>query len=661
MAHGVLLHWVLILAAGAGMVAAVQRLGFSPIVGYLAAGFLVGPKGFGWLPDGPLLRILAELGVVLLMFTIGLEFSLSRLLAARRLVLGVGGIQVVATAALVAAGALFAGFSPAQAVMVGLALAMSSTAIVLKALGEQLELSAPHGRLAAGVLLFQDLAAVPALAILPVLAATGGGEEGIAAALAGALAAAGAVLAFLLLLGRYVLPPVLHWVAETRSLELFLLTALLLAFAAAALSEGAGLSPTLGAFMAGALLGETPFRHQLEADIRPFRDTMLGLFFATVGLGFDPDALAGSAPATAVVVAALLIVKPLLIYPLARWAGHSAVDAWRAGIVLAQGGEFGLLLLASAGALGLFSGGQVQPLLAGVAVSMAVAPFLIRANGAIGARLTHFGGATRADPAAAIAEWSREYEGHVILAGYGRLGQNVMQVLRAEGVDALALDLDPERVRQAAAAGEPVLYGNAAQPDILRAAGIDRARALAITIGEVEIARRIAALVREMGVDVPVLARSRRGRDDELLAATGAIVFPEGLETSLAFAGQLLVLIDVPPPEVERRLNLIRAEDYAPLRAFFPTSSEEKAREQRLDYPQQMRAVLLAEGHWAVGRTLDELHLESFDVELVDVRRGALRLPVKSPETVLRTGDVVVLRGRRDALDAAVARLIEGA
>ena len=640
------------------LVALCQRFGLSPIIGYLITGVLVGPSGTGWLPDGPTTHLLAELGVVLLMFTIGLEFSLPKLLGAKRLVLGLGGAQVVVTACLFAVVGMALGLTVSQAFLIGVALAMSSTAIVLKQLGEQMELPAPHGRVATGILLFQDIAAIPVLAAIPILAV---GPAQLAGALTLAVSKAALVFVGVVLVGRRVLPSVLRWVASTRSLELFMLTALLMAVVAAGVSSFAGLSPTLGAFMAGMLLGETLFRHQIEADIRPFRDLMLGLFFATIGMQVDPTILTDQPGQVALVLVALVIAKPLILIPLACAMGHTPVDAGRSAFSLAQGGEFGLLVVATALGLGVIEPLVAQPLLAAIILSMLAAPVVLRANHRLGAKwFARDNGIGPLQAEAYIAEASQNFEQHVIICGYGRLGQNLIRVLTDEGVAALALDLDPERIRQAAAAGEPAMYGNAAQPGVLRAAGIERARALAITLDDAMAAERIVAHVRGLGVDLPILARSVQGRHDEALVAAGATVFPEGLENSLAFAGQVMVMLGMPPSRVEARLNEIRAQDYAPLRAFFHASEGERASAQALNFPLQKRSVLLSENDHAAGRTAHELGLEELGVELVDVRRGPITVPGHLLDTRLRAGDVLVLKGSDEALDHAISRLIEG-
>ncbi len=655
MEHTVVAQLAAVLAVGALMVALCLRFGLSPIMGYLATGVLVGPPALGWLADGATIRLLAELGVVLLMFTIGLEFSLPRLLAARRLVIGLGGAQVLSAMLLFALAAWWSGLSGAQAFVLGGALAMSSTAIVLKQLGEQMELPAPHGRAVTAILLFQDIAAVVLLVVLPVLAAD---PAGLSGALALALVKAALVFAGLVFIGRRLLPPVLHWVAATRSLELFMLSALLLALSAAGAAALAGLSPTLGAFMAGMLLGETLFRHQIEADIRPFRDLMLGLFFATIGMQLDPAIFISSPTAILLVLAALVIGKPVILAPLARAFGYTVRDAWRVGISLAQGGEFGLLMVSSALGLGLLDRALAQPVLGGLILSMVLAPLLLRFNERLAA-LPGEGGVAPLDLEAHIAEESSGFEQHVIVCGYGRVGQNLVRILSEEAIPALALDLDPERVRQAAAAGENVLFGNAAQPGVLRAAGLERARALVITIDDAAVAGRIVGHARSLGAQLPVLVRSTQGRDDQALVEAGAEVFPEGLEAALAFAGQLLIMLDVPPSRVEARLNGIRAEDYAPLRVFFHDSAEPEGAAQ--DYPEQVKAIVIDEEHHAVGRTPQELNLTEYQVELVDVRRGAIRVPGHLMDTRLRAGDVMLLKGSREALERACACLMGGA
>ena len=413
MTHELLFHLMLLLLGSAGLVVLCHRLGLSSIVGYLLAGLAFGPWGLGQLGDTGAIRVLAEVGVVLLMFTIGLEFSLPRLLAARRLVLGLGGSQVALTTAVFAGGFILAGVSPAFAVILGGAFAMSSTAIALKQLGEQGELRTVHGQAATAVLLFQDIAAVPFLVLLPLLGNDGGS---FGSPLGITLVKALLVFVTLAVLGRKLLPRILHWVADTHSLELFMLTVLSLALAAAGLSMVAGLSATLGAFMAGMLLGETHFRHQVEADIRPFRDLMLGVFFISIGMQLDPGILLRQPLWVLAVVTGLVVLKGLLIWVLVRLFGHASDDALRVAAVLAHGGEFGLLLVSQVMLLALVDSVLLQPVLAGLILSMLLAPLLIRFNGRLVRRR---GSAYLPGEPENLPERVGELHDHAVICGYG--------------------------------------------------------------------------------------------------------------------------------------------------------------------------------------------------------------------------------------------------
>ena len=468
---------LMILAASAVGVALCLRLRLPPILGYCAAGVLLGPAVLDRIPNGPITRFLAGLGVVLLMFGLGLEFSLPRLRAAKRLVFGWGAAQLVLTTPVLALAAGWLGMAPVPAWTLGTALALSSTAIAVKQLGEQMELPTAHGRTVVGVLLFQDLAAVGLLISLPILAGlpvaapdwllgTQGAVAHPALRVMATLISAAALVGALLVLGRRLLPPLLRWVAGTRSLELFMLLSLILAFAAAGAAGLAGLAPTLGAFTAGLLLGETAFRHQVEEDLRPFRDLMLGVFFVSLGLQLDPGGLRAAPGLVLATLAATVLVKAAFMAGLLRALGQGAEDAWRTALSLAQGSELGLLLVANALSLGLLGRQIAQPVLGGLILSMLVGTLLLRYNALLARLLTQGPGRTRHADAleARIDAASSGLTDHVIVCGYGRLGQNLLAILGQEGVPALALDLDPERVRQGAATGAVVLYGNAARP-----------------------------------------------------------------------------------------------------------------------------------------------------------------------------------------------------
>ena len=649
---------LVLLASAVVAVTLLRRFHLPAILGYLAVGIAVGPNGLGWVPDVPETRVLAEFGVVFLLFTVGLEFSLPQLVAMRAAVLGLGGAQVALTAAIVALAANAWGASWTEAAVLGGALAMSSTAIVTKQLAEQLELASRHGRLAVGVLLFQDLAVIPFLILVPALAGTG--ADGMLAQLGWAFAKGLLVVAALLAAGHWLLRPLFQEVASARSAELFTLTVLLVTLGAAWLTHRMGLSPALGAFLAGMMLSETEYRHQVEADIRPFRDVLLGLFFVTVGMLLDPRALPDRWAAVALTTAGLVAGKAMLVYLLARAGRHEPGVALRTALVLAQGGEFGFALLALAlrdGVLGETAG---QVALTSIVLSMLAAPLLIRHNGAIAKRLFPRSYVGRREASRrAIAEAARGLSGHVIVCGFGRVGQNVARFLEREGFAYFALDLDPGRVREAREAGEPVHYGDSTHPEILEAAGLARAAAVVVTYDDPPAALRVVQAVRKLHPDLPVLVRTRDDADLERLQAAGATeVVPETLEASLMLVSHLLLLLGVPVSRVVRRVRAVREDRYRLLRSFFHGQEPEP-----IDtgaFRERLHAVPLPEGAHAVGRRLRELALDKAGVEVAAIRRGERRGPPPRGDTRLEAGDVVVLYGAPEELERAEALLLKG-
>ena len=638
------------------VVALLRHLGLSPILGYLAVGLIAGPNGLGLLPDSEQTRFLAELGVVFLMFTIGLEFTLPELLANRRQVLGLGGSEVLLVTGLVAGLLWLWGLDLRVALLVGGALAMSSTAVVIKQLAEQMELATPHGRASVAVLLFQDAATLPFLILLGTLQA-GDADSAGGTVLLQRLLLAAVVFTLLYLAGRWLARPFLHWVARAESPELFMLAALFVVIASALVVHEAGLSPPLGAFLAGMVLGETEFRHQVESDIRPFREVLLGLFFATVGMLLDPAVLL--AQGLPILGLALLIVlgKGVLVTGLARLFGETRESALRTGISLAQAGEFGLLLVAGVLGLGLLPEGMGQVLLGAMILSMALAPLLIRRNGEVARRLLHRRNAQPVHPEEVLRQESAGLEGHVLIVGFGRIGQNLATLLAEDQFDYLALDLDPARIRHARQAGLRVVFGDATQRAVLEGVGVARASALVITHDRFEAARATVALARHMNPDLAILVRTRDDRHiDELLDAGATEVLPEGLEASLMLGAQLLLLLGRPESEVAERMAAIRAERYHPLRSFFHRQGEGEAER---GYERHLHTVALPAQAHAVGRRLDAIALPD-EAEVVAIRRGGILVPAPRGEAVLREGDIVILGGPPPALEEAEARLLQG-
>ncbi len=642
----------LLLGTGVGVLALFRHFNLSPILGYLVAGLLVGPNGFGLLPDSEETQFLAELGVVFLMFTIGLEFTLPELLANRRQVIGIGGTEVLLGTLLAGAAAWWLGLSLPAAVLVGGAVAMSSTAVVIKQLAEQMELATRHGRVSVAVLLFQDLATLPFLIMLGTYTAS---EHDTNLALT--FLKAVVVFTGLYLGGRWLARPFLHWVARGRSTEVFMLAALFIVVTAALVVHLAGLSPPLGAFLAGMVLGETEFRHQVEADIRPFQEVLLGLFFATVGMLLVPASLLEQGHWILVLALVILFGKGVLITLLGRLFGEDILTALRSGIALSQSGEFGLLLVAGMLAVGLLPPGGGQILLGAMIVSMAAAPILIRYNQTLAdwflqwSRQAPQGTA----PEQAIAQESAEMTGHIIIVGFGRIGQNIATLLHEDQFDYLALDLDAQRVRHARDAGFQVVYGDASRHTVLEASRVNEALALVITHDRLEAALRTVALARQINPQLTILVRTRDDSHmDELLEAGATEVLPEGLEASLMLGAQLLLLLGRPESEVNERMATIRAERYHLLRSFIHARGEGASER---GYRQRLHTVPLPAHAWAVGRCLKELELPA---EVVAIRRHGIRVPAPHADTRLREGDIVILQGDAHDIEQAQTILLHG-
>ena len=656
--HSLALGQILILLGMAVVLVAVFRYVHLPqVLAYLCAGLLIGPFGLSWIPDLQGIRQLAEFGLVFLMFTIGLEFSLPQLLAMQRMVLGLGGAQVLLSVLLMGAAVWMLGMSVQAAIVIGGVLSLSSTAISLKLLVEQVEQHSRHGWAAIGVLLFQDLAVIPFLIVIPMLA--GGPAQSALITVAWAVLKGAGVLLAILLVGPVILRPVFHRVALSRSREFFMLTVLLITLASAWLTRLAGLSLALGAFVAGIMIGETEYRHQVESDILPFRDVLLGLFFITVGMLLNLSVLRSLWPWVIGGLIAMLALKIGLITLLGRVFGLEGGVSLRTGLVLAESGEFGFALLIQAQRVHLLPDRTIEGVLATMVLSMLLAPLIIRYNGRIAMRVVPSYRERRRSNLDAIRAESKGVQGHVIICGYGRSGQNLAWMLRQESLPSIALDLDPIRVRDARDAGEPVIYGDAARSDILQAAGLMQARALAISFVDVAVAMRILGIVRQLRPEMPVIVRTMDDRDlDQLKAAGAAEVVPESLEGSLMMGSHLLMLLGVPVSRVLRQVQTVRRDRYRMLHGFFHgAASEDEAEE---SYRQRLHSVMLPAGAYAVAKRLADLGLEKYGVVVTAVRRSGISGSSPSADIRLNDGDVLVLYGTPEALNQAEKILLQG-
>ena len=651
------LRLILVLLGSAVVVVVLCRqIRLPPVLGYLAIGIVVGPHALAWVPESAPTLVLAEFGLVFLMFSIGLEFSLPQLKAMRRAVFGLGLAQVAITTVAALVGLQLFGYSWQAGLALGGALAMSSTAIVSKMLAERTELATSHGRDIMGILLFQDLAVVLFLIVLPSLSRTG---EQLAQALGLALVKASVVLAVILFGGQRPMRAWLNVVARQRSSELFMLNLLLITLGLAALTELAGLSLALGAFLAGMLIAETEYRYQVEEDIKPFRDVLLGLFFVTMGMALDPAIVAAHWRMVALLLVVPVVVKLALIVALARAFGAAPATAWRTGFYLAQAGEFALVMLALMFSHGIVDATLAQVVLAAMVLSMLGAPLMIQFAEPIVRKLTANDWLARAAQLTQIAAATMARQEHVIICGFGRTGQNLARLLDAEDIPFVALDDDPQRVREAAGAGSSVVYGDAARRETLSAAGLAKARAVVVTFADVPAALKILHQVQRVRPELPVVVRTVDDTElDRLMAAGATEVIPEVLEGSLMLASHSLLLLGVPLNRVLSRIRAIREERYSLFRGFFHGATDAADAAENLQ--PRLCSVVLNERAHAVGRTLAELDVGQW-VEVTGVRRRGMRSQRPGADWRFEAGDVVVLLGRPESLAVAERVLLDGA
>jgi CPA2 family monovalent cation:H+ antiporter-2 len=544
--------------------------------------------------------------------------------------------------------------------VLGGALAMSSTAIVVRQLGEQLEINRTHARLAVGVLLFQDLAFAPFLALATSLGVAS--DVLNPAWLLGMVGRAVVALLLVLVLGRWLFRPLFREIARHRSTETFTLTVLFVALSSAWATHELGLSMALGAFLAGMLLSETEFRHQTEAVIKPFQDILLGLFFVSVGMLLDLRLLLAQLPLILLMLALLLVAKAVIVFAIVRQFVPNSHKALRTGIAICMGGEFGFALLTLLLKGRMVDPGLVQGLLTTVALSMLLGPLVVRYNG----RVADFVLRRRTvDPTEVALETAATRElaqrEHVIICGFGRVGQNLARVLEQRGFEYIALDLDPFRVRDARQAGDPVVYGDASEPEVLRALGLEHASVVVVSFNSVEKALRVVRAVRRLRGDLPVLVRTEDDSRLEALQAAGATeVVPEIFETSLSLVSHVLLFLNVPAREVLETTEDIRHDRYGILRSVFRRRDARSLEDDDHALRQQLRTVVLPPGAVAVGRTIGELGMDRGKVVVTALRRDGIVGRDPDPATRLREGDVLVLWGTPEDLEHGENRLLMG-
>ena len=638
-------------------VALFRRLRLPAMLAYFLVGMALGPHTFGLLANTEASREFAEFGIVFLMFSIGLEFSLPQLYAMRKKILGLGGAQVFLTLAVVMLVAKVAGLDWPAAFVIGSALAMSSTAIVSKILAERVDLNSRHGRLSIGVLLFQDIAVVPVLVLIPALGVVGANLTDV---LGMALLKAAGMLLFLFTIGKWLINPWFNLVAGQRSRELFVMNVLMVTLLLAFATKSAGLSYALGAFIAGMLISETKFRYQVESDIAPFRDILLGLFFISVGMLLNLQQIAANLGLVLLILLAFVLLKAAIVSLVIRLMQYEAGVAIRTGLILAQAGEFSFVILALGVEQHLISGPALQLVLAAALLSMVLAPFMIQFNGRITRKLVSSYSRNSGQIVQDIDDASKHLHNHVIICGYGRSGQYLGRFLQEESIPFVALDIDPSRVLEAAAAGENVMFGDAARRVVLEAAGAARAKALIISYADNRAAMKILHIVQEKYPQLPVIVRTVDDSNMEALREAGATeVVPEILEGSLMLASHALMLLGVPLHRVVKRIRLFREARYQLFKGYFHGISD--AEDESLERQQvRLHSVIISPGSYAIGRRLVDMHLENFEVHIKSIRRPNSNGMVPSNESPLAEGDVIVLLGQPTGLSNAQNALLIG-
>ncbi len=648
---------VLLMLIAVVSVAVFKRIHLPPILAYLFAGIIAGPSGISLFAHPEDMHLLAEIGIVFLLFSLGLEFSLPKLLAMRSLVFGAGLMQMLTTTVLGCVVVLLVTeVSVSAAIVMGGMLALSSTAIVIKQVTEMGILNNVRTQLAVSILLFQDMAVVPFLIVIPLL--SGGDSSSLAWALSLALIKGVVVVAVLMSVGKWLLPWVFREVARTRTDELFVLTTILVALLAGGLTYAFGLSMALGAFLAGMMLGESQYKYQLEADIRPFRDILMGLFFATVGMQLEMSVLFEYWYWMVLGVALLMVTKVVLVRISASLFAISNVDAWSAGIKLCQVGEFSFVIAALANTHGVITPTQSSVIVCIGVISMALTPFLIEKSLGIAQWLAPDRRALEGQEQAIFE--AEDVSQHVVICGFGRVGQSVARMLDMEDVDYVVVDVDPIRVHESRSAGEPVIFGDATQKDILLNASVVNAKLVLITFSDAEKAKLVIDAARQCREDIDVMVRTHRDAElDALYKAGASQVVPELQEGSLMLISQVMHYAGIPMSRILKRVREERKGRYDHLHGFYPGETTEISYG-TMDKLEFIHAVVLGADAFAIGRTISELEKLTDKVKIKSLRRGAVDYEPEQWSQVFDPGDVIVIAGKPRRVERAERYLLEG-
>lgn len=650
---------IIILLASVPIVFTSHRLRLPVLVGFMLTGVLIGPYGLKLIKDVQAVEILAEIGVMLLLFTIGLEFSLGRLLEMKRLVIWGGGAQVVLTTALALAAFYLLGWPFNQTVLFGFLFTLSSTAIVLKTYSDRLEVDTPHGRAGVGILLFQDLCIVPMMLLVPILSGREGASVGNIARTLGTAIAAVAVIIFV---ARRVVPFLLAHIVKLRSQEVFIIFVVLVSFGTSWLTAHFGLSLALGAFIAGVVLADSEYSHQIAADIMPFRDVFNSLFFISIGMLLSLSFFVANLPTVLAWFAALVVGKTLIIGLVVMLLRFSPRVALMAGLGLAQIGEFSFILAKAALAQGLLSDADYQRFLAAAILSMIATPFFIKAAPGLGYAVQSLTGSGARPESAAIIndDEAPQPEPHyqVLIVGYGLNGRNLAKVLHHTGIPYRVLEMNPQNISDARTEGVPILYGDAVRREVLQHAGVAQAKILVVAISDISASRRIVSLARELNPNLHIIVRTRYMSEVPELNRLGANqVIPEEFETSIEIFARVLARYGVARNVIEREIEDIRREGYQMLRAAsLPLSDLSQIAAAFGSVTSDI--LFIAADSPAIGRTLGELDLRGRTGATVTAAvRGGDTMINLGPDFRIAAEDILVLMGEAGQVEQATAYL----
>lgn len=646
---------VVIFGISALVVFALGKLRIPSVVGFLIAGVILGPHGFQFIKDVHEVELLAEIGVILLMFTIGLEFSLKNLMMLRSQVLGGGTIQVSVTVIAVAIMSFFClNQNVNAAIFDGFLIALSSTAIVIKLLMDRAEINSPHGRASVGILLFQDLCVVPFMLLIPILAGNSGSLQDIAITMLKSLGVLGVVL----IAARWAVPFILHEIVKTRSRELFIITIILLCIGTAFFTSKLGLSLALGAFLAGIVISESEYASQAIADIMPFKESFIGLFFISIGMLMDIDFLKGNLVTVIGTVISIIVLKTIISTSASILSGQPVRTSIIGGFYLSQIGEFSFVLAVAGKKVGLLEEYGYQIFLSASVITMLLTPFIISISPRISEHLISvlpLKSFERIKRKRLREDFPSKKSGHVIIVGFGVNGSNLAKVLRESGIPYVVLEMNANTVRKMKKKGEPIYYGDGTNAEILHKMGIHKGSVLVVAISDAAATRRIVQIARHENPDIYIIVRTRYVAEvDDLIKLGANEVIPEEFETSIEIFSRVLHHYHVPRNVITEHIDNVRKNSYSALRKVeLPRKYLTERHEFLKDI--ETETYLIKEGSHIDDHFIKELHLRAeTGVTIIAIQRGEEIYQNPSPDFVLKSGDVLLLIGKKKDINNAI-------